>query len=248
MMSYRYSPARLMLAVGHDDATILVFSREEQLHFSSPTSFLCRHLCIMSDASIGIGASCAVSETETSNVEVISFAVQILVSDIALDFDNSSNSVKAPPYSPSALSLEKGIVGTIIIMNRKSVMIWFGWGTLATTSPETQHNVAGNASNVNMGPLFVGMPRTKYQGAFSGESEGSASKLIGSESDDEETMARNMASRLSLKLGSPVMLSCSFEGCPATSDEGIESGIIQHRAAAQAERKILQMLSEKLNK
>jgi hypothetical protein len=93
-----------------------------------------------------------------------------------------------------------------------------------------------------MGPLIVAMPRTKYQGAFSSVADASSSKLISSDNEEEETIARQMGCRLSQKLGVPVFVSCSFARAPAMAIDGVDQTMIQHKAAALAERKISLLL------
>lgn len=95
-----------------------------------------------------------------------------------------------------------------------------------------------------MGPLFVAMPRSNYLGAFS-NAESPSSKLIGCEDDEEEMIARQMASRLSQKVGIAVLVSCSFSGAPAIPFQGVDRSMINHRAAALAEKEVKQLLLEK---
>jgi len=102
------------------------------------------------------------------------------------------------------------------------------------------------AQSLSMGPLLVAMPRTNYRGAFSESGEASSSKLVGGDDEDEEMTARQMASRLSTRLGIPVFVSCSFDGAPQMAREGVDRATVQHRAAAQAEREIARILQEKI--
>lgn len=95
---------------------------------------------------------------------------------------------------------------------------------------------------------MVAMPRTNYQGAFSSAKEVSSSKLIGDEAQDTEMMARQMASRLTRRLGVPVFVSCSFENAPSSLLEGVDEGMIQHRAAALAEKEVWRILQDKYPK
>jgi len=99
-----------------------------------------------------------------------------------------------------------------------------------------------------MGPLIVAAPRTKYQGAFSSSAEAPISKLIGGENEDDEMMARQMASRLSKRFGISVFVSCSFASNAPTmmAGEAFEEVMILHRAAALAEREIGKKLEVKL--
>jgi hypothetical protein len=115
-----------------------------------------------------------------------------------------------------------------------------------------------------MGPLIVAMPRNTYQGAFSApnnsnSSSGSSSssmeslassKLIGSDNEDEETIGRQMASRLTHRLGVSVFISCHFNDNNSCSNsslmaQGIDMDMLQHRAAALAEREIYRLLQDK---
>ena len=72
------------------------------------------------------------------------------------------------------------------------------------------------------------------------------SKLMGSEHDDELTIGRQMSVRLSHRLGIPVFLSCSLAQAPTMVLQGTEEGLVQHRAAALAEREIFRILKDKL--
>lgn len=199
-------------------------------------------------------SKCSVIEDEQTNAEVIPFAVHLSLSDF-MDNPDENDARKDQTIShPLLIFLDKGIVGTILLLNRKSVYVWFAWGEPmvsppsadSTISSERTKHSAGKGSDLEMGPLMIGMPRTIYQGAFSGALEASVSKLVGSADEEEETLARNIASRLSKKLGISVMLSCSLKGCPASAEEGLEASIVQARAAAQAEREILDILTKKL--
>jgi hypothetical protein len=96
-----------------------------------------------------------------------------------------------------------------------------------------------------MGPLIVAMPRTKYKGAFSSDRDTSSSKLIGGESEDDEMIGRQMAGRLSQRLGISVFVSMSFANQPNMASQGVDEGMIQHRAAALAEREIWRLLRDK---
>ena len=75
-----------------------------------------------------------------------------------------------------------------------------------------------------MGPLLVGMPRKSYQGGFSSPA---SSKLVGL-NEISESISREMASRLSLKVAFPVLASCCVP--EATSASGDTSGLLQEAA------------------
>jgi hypothetical protein len=194
--------------------------------------------------------SCVVVENETSNTTVIPFAVNVADTFQKGAMGRPVEQLESLKNSSAGRGIfaEKGIVGTIILMNKTSAYIWFGWGQLQSGNAEDAESqtALGKSSSVSMGSLNVGMPRTNYQGAFAGDTEASTSKLIGSENEDEDSLGRNMASRLSSKLGISIIIACNLEGAPAVAVEGLDSGMVQHQAAAQAERKILQILRNRI--
>ena len=83
------------------------------------------------------------------------------------------------------------------------------------------------------------------------------SKLIGSDNEDEETIARQMATRLTHRLGMSVMISCSLlannSGDGGSSNslcmlaQGVDMDMLQHKAAALAEREVYRILRAKLS-
>lgn len=99
------------------------------------------------------------------------------------------------------------------------------------------------ATGLSLGPLYVAMPRTQYKGAFHSGNEAPTSKLIGSPKEGEEMLARQMSSRLSHRLGFSILVSCCLANAP--SNVGVDENLIQHRAAALAEREIYRILKEK---
>jgi hypothetical protein len=112
-----------------------------------------------------------------------------------------------------------------------------------------------------MGPLVVAMPRTSYRGAF-GDSldargEASCSTLIGSETSEDPLLSGQMASRLSMKSGRAVLVSCQLQqpphGAPGTMyspaadgdwGAGMDQDMMAYRAAALAEREIWRILQQ----
>jgi len=112
-----------------------------------------------------------------------------------------------------------------------------------------------------MGQLVVAMPRTNYKGAFAtGLKEASCSQLVGSASSEDQMLANQMASRLSLRSGMAIFVSCQLS-CTTTSsttaitnnnininniesDTGLDSEFLTHRAAALAENEIWRILQE----
>lgn len=97
-----------------------------------------------------------------------------------------------------------------------------------------------------MGPLIMSMPRTTYQGAFSEPTGGGATtKLVGSAVEEEELYSRQAASRLSAKLQrTAVMVSCSFRGGLDAPAVGMDPTLLQHRAAALAEKRVYEILKD----
>ena len=99
-----------------------------------------------------------------------------------------------------------------------------------------------------MGQLVVAMPRTNFKGAFgTGSKEPSCSHIIGSESSDDQMLASQMASRLSLRSGMAVFVSCQLSSGshdPESWLSGMDSEMVSHRAAAMAEKEIWRILQE----
>jgi len=174
----------------------------------------------------------------------------------------------SPPTEDGAAADAQGIVGTITIFN-KSVLIWFGWGKLQTknndesdaataTASSSNQSRAGTATSLSMGPLMVGMPRTKYQGAFGntgstgGGGYGTSSKLVGCDSDEDESTAQAMAARLATKLstttsGVSVLVSCKLRGqiplgIGGVGSMGDSAQLMEQQAAAHAEKEIHRLL------
>lgn len=63
--------------------------------------------------------------------------------------------------------------------------------------------------------------------------------------EDEELLCRQMASRLSSKLGVSTFVSCSLAGTPGPASQGIDQTMIQQRAAALAEKEVYKLLKDK---
>mmetsp|Transcript_24934 Transcript_24934/g.54689 ORF Transcript_24934/g.54689 Transcript_24934/m.54689 type:complete len:229 (-) Transcript_24934:469-1155(-) len=178
------------------------------------------------------------------------------------------------PSSLTCFNNQNGIVGSIILMGRKSAMIWVGWGLL-DTSFATATSIAKNgddepSNNKNdkpsssfgtgtptMGQLVVAMPRTNYKGAFSSTSskEASCSQLVGSASSEDQMLANQMASRLSSRSGMAIYVSCQLSssssvvgagggGALDSGSDGPEADMLSQRAAALAEKEVWRILQE----
>lgn len=80
--------------------------------------------------------------------------------------------------------------------------------------------------------------------------ETASSKLIGSDNDESEMVARHMASRLSQKLGIAVFVSCSFDELrrQGLDADEFDEDSLQQRAAAAAEQEIHCLLKDRLTK
>ena len=104
-----------------------------------------------------------------------------------------------------------------------------------------------------MGQLVVAMPRTSYAGAFgTGSREPSCSHIIGGENSNDQMLASQMASRLSVRSGIAIFVSCQLSSYSSTADPedwsaGLDSETASHRAAALAEKEIWRILNEKKN-
>jgi hypothetical protein len=176
---------------------------------------------------------------------------------------------------PSSLSSigENGIVGSIIILGKKSAMVWISWGTLDATAKESS-DVDTNQSfssfgkgTPTMGQLVLAMPRTDYKGAFAtGSKEASCSQLVGSSSSEDQMLTNQMASRLSSRSGMAIYVSCQLSssntntggssGGPGPDGgegfhqfaSGMDLEMLSHRAAALAEKEIWKVLQKHQSK
>jgi len=104
------------------------------------------------------------------------------------------------------------------------------------------------------------MPRTHYKGAFgTGSKEPSCSQIIGGSNSEDQMLATQMASRLTMRSGRAVFVSCQLASSSSSmtssshSDhfamgnvgEGMDSdGMISYRAAALAEKEVWKILQE----
>lgn len=177
-------------------------------------------------------------EQLSPRIQVINFAVEIPPSALQA-FDEPM------PRLPVPLG-DLGVVGTITVL-RKSAMIWLGWGQIRKTDHTPSLTQQQEARGIpTMGQMVVAMPRTKYKGAFSGDAASSTSQLVGGDEDDQ-LIGSSMASRLSQRLGYPVICSCCLSsqgGQVDTALSGMDRSSIAQRAAALAERKVAQLLTQ----
>lgn len=164
---------------------------------------------------------------------------------------------------------ENGIVGSIVIMGKKSAMVWISLGPLdktatakasseldTTTNPTTQSFGSFGKGTPTMGQLVVAMPRTNYKGAFAtGSKEASCSQLVGSSSSEDQMLANQMASRLSSRSGMAIYVSCQLSSAsinvggasgagPGGGSSSMDLEMLAHRAAALAEKEIWRILQQ----
>ena len=103
-----------------------------------------------------------------------------------------------------------------------------------------------------MGQVLISMPRINYQGAFgTGSNEPSCSQIIGSASSEDLMLATQMGSRLTMRSGMAIFVSCQLSssegkgGGGGSWTEGIDSDVLSHRGAALAEKEIWNILQAK---
>jgi hypothetical protein len=183
-------------------------------------------------------ASNEVKVMPSGRIKVIPFAVSLPPNALQA-FDEP-----APRTRSELITGDSGVVGTITVL-KSSAMIWFGWGKLDNRPSSTAVSGTVGKGVPNMGQLVAAMPRTKYQGAFSGGSiEASCSQLVGGDSDDQ-VLASQIASRLSRRLGRPVFVSCQLHNTESQEwMTGLDRDTITQHAAALAERKIWLLLNK----
>jgi hypothetical protein len=191
------------------------------------------------------------SSTSAAVYRFLPFAIRLPVS-IFQGFHEPT--IMKNPTLLTTMLQDTGIVGHVTIM-KKSILIWFGWGQVEEVSSQTEAATTTNHDNNNnnsslpaMGPFMVAMPRTNYTGAFA-TNEAATTKLIGGDNEDEELLCRQMASRLSTKLGIAVFCSSALNASIHHSLQGMVVGgedlsLIQHRVAALTEKKVYELLQD----
>jgi hypothetical protein len=187
-----------------------------------------------------------ITELPRAKIRVECFAIS-LSSSILEGFDDEPTTSPSHHHIPMVLQDDVGIVGTITIL-KNSAMIWMGWGNIQQHSPQQQPAASGIP---NMGQLVVAMPRTSYQGAFGGVVDASTSQLLGGDSEEDQLLGSQMASRLSAKLGYPIFVSCQFFSASEPPQEwmaGLDKTSVTQRAAALAERKVRHLLLQEYGK
>lgn len=175
-----------------------------------------------------------------SRIDVINFAVDIPPSALQ-GLDEPSPEMPSP-------SDNVGVVGTITLLN-KSALVWFGWGRLMPITTGCGEPRSSNKTVTRgiptMGQVAVGMPRTKYSGAFSESSESSCSQLIGGHEDDCLS-AGAMAQRLSQRVGYPIIVSGGLSRHTEMMDSllaGVDHATAAQRATALTEKEVARILS-----
>jgi hypothetical protein len=180
-------------------------------------------------------------EVKSEDVEEVSPRIQVLHFAVELPPTALQGFDEPAPRVPVHAG-DVGVVGTITLLN-KSAMIWFGWGRIQSNNSEK--TLARGIPT--MGPVVVAMPRTNYKGAFSDAHESSSSQLIGG-GEEDQMIGGQMASRLSQRLGFPVIVSCSLSSSEGAQMETLFSGLdrtsVAQRAAALTEKQVARLLAE----
>lgn len=157
-----------------------------------------------------------------SNFKVIPFAVEV-------------------PDSPE----RKCIVGTVTMMNTKMAMIWMGWGSSTTFEKDVDTSQGVGCGLPRLGPVVVGMPRTKYQGL--GGDEPACSQLIAGMDEEEMMLGWQIAARLSKKLGIPIYCACSLSDGLGSSQSfdfnKMSDGMVTIKACALAEKEVERIIT-----
>ena len=98
-----------------------------------------------------------------------------------------------------------------------------------------------------MGPFTVGVPRPQQQGAFVEDKiNGSCSKLVRCDREEDEAIAQNMAGRLSQKLSTTVFVSCHLQGKISLDPAAGTTNTYLLQAAAYAERELFRILKDEI--
>jgi hypothetical protein len=225
-----------------------------------------------------------------SNLEVFTFCVplvelcnseSVLVATMeeVIDMGSSERTGVSGEMRGNNASLTTGsskcVVGTITVMKRSSAFVWVGWGDCEPqdSQPPLSYNDNSPARSLstlpNMGPLVISMPRTNYYSGSIGTDSNSSytnvdpacSQLIGGENVDDQMIGWQMASRLSSKLGWPILVACSLAATAASSNvvssargdatvpleestnSTSEGSLLSHKAAAVGEKEIYRILT-----
>ena len=198
------------------------------------------------------------SKVETkSNLEKFVFCVPIPVEIDDTTFSSASED-EIPKTSPPNLSVEtRYVVGTITVMKRSSAFLWIGWGDCEQqeSSKDSRKSRRPLSSLPPMGPLVIAMPRMNYAGTTSANEEAACSQLIGGENEEDQMIGWQMASRLTKKIGWPILVACSLASTNKSisgalqlmpgADEGNTnalSSMASQRAAALGEKEIYRIL------
>lgn len=208
------------------------------------------------------------SKEITPLVDVVSFGVRLPVNifDVTANYDNVSTQQKGLESETNFLE-SQGIVGTITFLGPLSAMIWIGFGSLIRDCSgitdnqipkvEVQGDIKssptcralGASTTSCMGPMYLSMPRSRSNGAFSDSFMGSTSKLIGDGSGKThvEMIAQQMSSRLSQRLNIAVFVSYYLDETQLPTSKIDDEEVVASRAAALAEREVYRILKEKLS-
>mmetsp|Transcript_22821 Transcript_22821/g.41258 ORF Transcript_22821/g.41258 Transcript_22821/m.41258 type:complete len:192 (-) Transcript_22821:119-694(-) len=182
-------------------------------------------------------------EDEESCVQVIPFGVSSSLPKKMMSTEDAFDSM-----SLTANNTGRGVVGTVTLLG-KSAMVWVGWGSLEESDNSADTNSSSPVTPGTlgkgmplMGSLAVSMPRTRYAGLSDGDA--ACTQLIGGESEEDQMMGWQMATRLSKRTGWPVFVSCSLSSVGNNNNQ-LEGGLSSHQVAALAEKEIGRILRSK---
>lgn len=179
----------------------------------------------------------ATIEHMSPRIQVINFAVELPPSALQGPDEPS-------PQMPTPAD-NVGVVGTITLLNN-SAMIWYGWGRLVPASGASDESSNPGRGIPTMGQVVMGMPRTKYSGAFSDSHQSPCSQLVGG-LDNDCVNANAMASRLSQTVGYPIIVSGGLSSESEMIESllaGVDHATAAQRASALAEREVARILLE----
>mmetsp|Transcript_19051 Transcript_19051/g.27073 ORF Transcript_19051/g.27073 Transcript_19051/m.27073 type:complete len:241 (-) Transcript_19051:29-751(-) len=194
-----------------------------------------------------------------SNLEKFVFCVplQVGIDDTSTTFSSAPEDKIPKTLPPNLSGGTRCVVGTITVMKRSSAFLWIGWGDCEQqeSSKDSRKSRRPLSSLPPMGPLVIAMPRMNYAGTTSANEEAACSQLIGGENEEDQMIGWQMASRLTKKLGWPILVACSLASTSTSNsgalqympgaDEGNTNALASmtsQRAAALGEKEIYRIL------
>ena len=222
----------------------MIFSKAFSTHRSILTSTT---MASSSSPAVGDNTSTAATADTPTAVEVVEVSPSSpnmktipFVVDLPASVMQGLNEPSVPDFFKAALG-NAGVVGNILVLGN-AANVWIGWGNVQQGMKDEPVQATGVP---DMGPLVTAFPRTKYGGAF-GNDGNPATTLIGGNPEDHR-LSTQMATRLSQKVGAPVVVSCCLnDGEPKEWMAGRDRVAIAQRAAALAENRARSILREEL--